>query len=66
MEWIFTAYTLYENETPTASERAYIALFGGHLHEVVGIAPDGHIDTAFGNSEFCAIENAIKNGLQPL
>lgn len=61
----FQPYVLENGEQPIGDEQAYIALFGGVLHEVVGIAPDGHLDTAYGNSAQDAINRAIKAGLKP-
>ncbi len=61
----FQPYTLEPDEQPIGDERAYIALFGGTLHEVIGVAPDGHLDTAYGNSAQDAINRAIQAGLKP-
>jgi len=47
-------------------ERAYIALFGGECWEVVGVRPDGVLDTAFGNSRLDAEDRAARAGLQPV
>ncbi len=46
------------------AERAYISLFGGECWEATGYAPDGHVDTAFGNSEIDALQRAAKAGLK--
>lgn len=53
-----------EASEQTPAERAYIALFGGQCWECVGYAPDGHMDTAYGNSESDARERARVAGLQ--
>lgn len=50
------------NQTP--AELAYIGLFGGILWECIGTAHDGHLDTAFGNSETDAQNRAIQAGLK--
>lgn len=59
------AYRLNADEQPTAEEQAYIALFGGTLHEVAGVSPSGQLVTAYGNSPEDAINRALAAGLQP-
>jgi hypothetical protein len=55
-----------EREEMTQAEIEYIGLFGGECWECVCEAPDGHLDTAFGNSEQDAIDRAFKAGCKPI